>query len=44
MVTGGRVTIPDWPIKTTQAGDSLRGILTAMGGTVTFHDDKLTVS
>jgi len=44
MVTGGRVTIPDWPKKTTQAGDALRGILTAMGGTVTFHDDKLTVS
>ncbi len=44
MVTEGRVTIPDWPTKTTQAGDALRGILTAMGGTVTFHDDKLSVS
>jgi len=44
MVTGGRVTIPDWPAKTTQAGDALRAILTAMGATVTFHDDKLTVS
>ena len=44
MVTGGRVTIPDWPAKTTQAGDALRGILTTMGATVTFHDDRLTVS
>jgi 3-phosphoshikimate 1-carboxyvinyltransferase len=44
MATGGRVTIPDWPAKTTQAGDALRGILTAMGGTVALHDDKLTVS
>ncbi len=44
MATGGRVTIPDWPVKTTQAGDALRGILTDMGGTVTLHDDKLTVS
>lgn len=30
-VTGGRVRIPDWPARTTQPGDRLREILTAMG-------------
>ncbi|WP_406136724.1 3-phosphoshikimate 1-carboxyvinyltransferase [Streptomyces sp. NBC_01089] len=32
LVTGGRVTIPDWPAHTTQPGDALREIFTAMGG------------
>ncbi|MBV7294829.1 3-phosphoshikimate 1-carboxyvinyltransferase [Corynebacterium sp. TAE3-ERU12] len=32
-VTGGQVTIPDWPEHTTQPGDSIRRILTAMGCT-----------
>ncbi|MFE6779143.1 3-phosphoshikimate 1-carboxyvinyltransferase [Streptomyces sp. NPDC057702] len=32
LVTGGRVTIPDWPEHTTQPGDALREIFTAMGG------------
>ena len=27
VVTGGRVTVPDWPLRTTQAGDALRGLL-----------------
>ncbi|RVX44477.1 3-phosphoshikimate 1-carboxyvinyltransferase [Nonomuraea polychroma] len=35
LVTGGTITIPDWPLQTTQPGDALRGLLTAMGGTVT---------
>ncbi|MGP3920732.1 3-phosphoshikimate 1-carboxyvinyltransferase [Nonomuraea sp. 10N515B] len=35
LVTGGTVTIPAWPLRTTQPGDALRGLLTAMGGTVT---------
>ncbi|WP_043624254.1 3-phosphoshikimate 1-carboxyvinyltransferase [Nonomuraea candida] len=35
LVTGGTVTIPAWPLRTTQAGDALRGLLTTMGGTVT---------
>ncbi|MFE1768249.1 3-phosphoshikimate 1-carboxyvinyltransferase [Streptomyces angustmyceticus] len=32
-VTGGSVTIPGWPERTTQAGDAIREILTAMGAT-----------
>ncbi|MDI3417048.1 3-phosphoshikimate 1-carboxyvinyltransferase [Streptomyces luteolus] len=32
LVTGGRVTIPDWPERTTQPGDQLREIFTEMGG------------
>ncbi|MEV8317450.1 3-phosphoshikimate 1-carboxyvinyltransferase [Streptomyces sp. NPDC059900] len=32
LVTGGRVTIPDWPAHTTQPGDKLREIFTEMGG------------
>jgi 3-phosphoshikimate 1-carboxyvinyltransferase len=43
LVTAGRVTIPDWPRETTQAGDALRGILTAMGGQCTFDERGLTV-
>ena len=30
-VTGGTVTVPHWPAATTQAGDAIRGILTADG-------------
>ena len=30
-VTGGSVTVVDWPRQTTQAGDALRGILSRMG-------------
>ncbi|WP_306323391.1 MULTISPECIES: 3-phosphoshikimate 1-carboxyvinyltransferase [unclassified Streptomyces] len=32
LVTGGKVTIPDWPERTTQPGDALRDIFTRMGG------------
>ncbi|WP_425829776.1 3-phosphoshikimate 1-carboxyvinyltransferase [Streptomyces fractus] len=32
LVTGGKVTIPDWPEHTTQPGDALRDIFTRMGG------------
>ncbi|TYB52640.1 3-phosphoshikimate 1-carboxyvinyltransferase [Nonomuraea sp. PA05] len=35
LVTGGTVTIPAWPLHTTQAGDALRDLLTTMGATVT---------
>ncbi|WP_240945302.1 3-phosphoshikimate 1-carboxyvinyltransferase [Rhodococcus sp. HNM0569] len=34
-VTAGEVTVPHWPARTTQAGDAIRGILTAMGAHVT---------
>ncbi|WHM36728.1 3-phosphoshikimate 1-carboxyvinyltransferase [Streptomyces sp. BPTC-684] len=32
LITGGKVTIPDWPERTTQPGDQLRRIFTEMGG------------
>nr|WP_121194474.1 3-phosphoshikimate 1-carboxyvinyltransferase [Motilibacter peucedani] len=44
LVTGGRVTVPGWPASTTQAGDALRELLTAMGGTVERTPDGLSVS
>lgn len=43
VVTGGRVTVADWPRTTTQAGDALREILAGMGASVTLDDDGLTV-
>jgi 3-phosphoshikimate 1-carboxyvinyltransferase len=44
MVTGGQVTIPGWPTRTTQAGDQLRTILAAMGATVELTDEGLTLT
>ena len=43
LVSGGEVTVRDWPRHTTQAGDSLREILTLMGADVELTDDGLTV-
>lgn len=43
-VSGGTVTVRDWPRQTTQAGDALRDILTAMGCEVGFTDDGLEVT
>jgi 3-phosphoshikimate 1-carboxyvinyltransferase len=43
MVTGGEVTIPDWPRSTTQPGDQLRDLLTAMGASVSFGPAGLTL-
>jgi len=37
-VSGGTVVVRDWPRHTTQAGDALREILTAMGCDVAFVD------
>ncbi|MFB6716571.1 MULTISPECIES: 3-phosphoshikimate 1-carboxyvinyltransferase [unclassified Streptomyces] len=42
LVTGGRVTIPDWPEHTTQPGDALREIFTAMGGSCELTEHGLT--
>ncbi|KAF4408585.1 MULTISPECIES: 3-phosphoshikimate 1-carboxyvinyltransferase [Streptomyces] len=42
LVTGGRVTIPDWPEHTTQPGDALRAIFTEMGGSCELGRDGLT--
>ena len=43
MVTGGEVTVPDWPRSTTQPGDQLRELLTAMGAHVSLGADGLTL-
>jgi len=43
-VSGGSVTVRDWPRRTTQAGDALRDILTRMGCTVAFTDTGLSVT
>lgn len=35
LVAGGSVSVPAWPVRTTQAGDAWRWLLPALGGTVT---------
>ena len=42
-VSGGQVTVRDWPQATTQAGDALREILALMGCTVELTGEGLTV-
>ncbi|WP_405998624.1 3-phosphoshikimate 1-carboxyvinyltransferase [Streptomyces sp. NBC_00829] len=42
LITGGRVTIPDWPERTTQPGDALREIFTEMGGSCELTEAGLT--
>ena len=44
LVTGGRVTVRDWPELTTQPGAQLERLLTAMGGEVTRTGDGLQVT
>ena len=44
VVTGGEVTVPGWPLETTQAGDSLREILTSFGARAELSEDGLTVT
>ncbi len=44
MVTAGSVTVRDWPSATTQPGDRLRDLFTAMGGHADLHADGLTVT
>ena len=43
-VTGGTVTVADWPESTTQAGDALRSILEQMGARVSRGPDGLSVT
>ncbi len=43
-VSGGSVTVRDWPHATTQAGDALRDLLTRMGCTVTRVPEGLCVT
>jgi 3-phosphoshikimate 1-carboxyvinyltransferase len=44
MVCGGSITIADWPEVTTQPGDQLREILTAMGAKISHNKDGLTIT
>ncbi len=44
LVTGGSVTVLDWPKGTTQAGDALRDIVTRLGGSAELTDAGLVVS
>lgn len=43
VLSRGEVTVGDWPVRTTQAGDALRRVLAAMGASVAFGSDGLTV-
>lgn len=43
-VAGGTVTIPHWPAATTQPGDAIRGILSAMGVESALVAGELTVT
>jgi 3-phosphoshikimate 1-carboxyvinyltransferase len=43
LVTGGSVTLPDWPRDSLQPVDTLRSLLERMGGKVTIGPDGLTV-
>jgi 3-phosphoshikimate 1-carboxyvinyltransferase len=44
LATGGSVSVPGWPLQTTQAGDALRQLLAAMGARVDFGAAGLTVA
>ncbi|MBB2915530.1 3-phosphoshikimate 1-carboxyvinyltransferase [Streptosporangium becharense] len=44
MVTGGTVTVPGWPASTTQPGDQLRTLLSAMGARVERTPEGLAVT
>ena len=44
MLCGGSITINDWPRATTQPGDHLRSILSAMGAQISLDDAGLTLT
>ncbi len=44
MTSRGRVRVPGWPLRTTQAGDALRDLLVKMGADVTLDENALTVT
>ncbi len=44
MTTGGRVRVPGWPARTTQAGDAIRALLSRMGAAVSLDSGGLTVT
>ena len=43
-VCGGRVSVPGWQQRTTQAGDHVRDLLDQMGAEVLLDPDRLTVT
>jgi 3-phosphoshikimate 1-carboxyvinyltransferase len=43
VVTGGEVTVLDWPARTSQPGDAIRSILELMGASTTLNGTGLTV-
>lgn len=43
-VAGGSVTVPRWPSRTTQGGDKMRELLTAMGAEATLDERGLTIT
>jgi 3-phosphoshikimate 1-carboxyvinyltransferase len=43
-VTGGSVSVPNWPSETTQPGDAIRDVLTEMGCDVRVSAGTLTVT
>nr|WP_255574667.1 3-phosphoshikimate 1-carboxyvinyltransferase [Austwickia sp. TVS 96-490-7B] len=44
MVTGGVIDVPGWPQYTTQAGDAVREIFTAMGADITLGRESLVLT
>jgi 3-phosphoshikimate 1-carboxyvinyltransferase len=44
LVTGGSVTIADWPRDSLQAADAILGVLTEMGASCSLGPDGLTVT
>jgi 3-phosphoshikimate 1-carboxyvinyltransferase len=44
LATGGSVTVPQWPVHTTQAGDAVLGLLARMGAQVSRNADAVTVT
>lgn len=44
MICGGAITIRDWPRTTTQPGDRLREIFTAMGAQIEFTPEGLRIT
>lgn len=44
IICGGEVVIKDWPKSTTQPGDRLRKIFTAMGAEIEFVNEGLKIS
>ncbi len=44
LVTGGSVTIRDWPLASLQAADAILDVITQLGGSVSRDDSGLTVT